>query len=421
MNADRDAGFMHLALAQAREAQAAGEVPVGAVVVHGERVVGTGRNAPIGSHDPSAHAEIQALRAAAQALGNYRLDDCELYVTLEPCAMCTGAMLHARLARAVWGAADPKTGAAGSVLNLFAERRLNHHTQVQGGVLADECGALLGAFFRERRALSRHAAQRVREDALRTPPARFEALPDFPWTPHAVSDLPSLAGLRLQYLDEGPPDAERTWLCLHGPASWSYAFRHLAPHLLAAGDRVVAPDLIGFGQSDKFKREAAHRFDWHRQVLLELIEHLDLRGIVVVMQDGAIPLGLSLPIAAPARHRGLLAFAPALAALASAPRTATELAAFDAPFPDRGHRAALRASGHKPDLGDPRQSAIVQEAQAFLRSTWRGQSLVITDPEPDATQQEAAQCLQGIIGGCPPPRSAAGVADIVDQALRHFR
>ncbi len=146
-----DAEFMTLALAQARVAMAAGEVPVGAVVVRAGQVLAVGRNAPIGQHDPSAHAEILALRAAARVLGNYRLVDCELFVTLEPCAMCAGAMLHARLQRVVFGATDPKTGAAGSVLNLFSSPRLNHQTTVTGGLLADECAALLQRFFREKR------------------------------------------------------------------------------------------------------------------------------------------------------------------------------------------------------------------------------------------------------------------------------
>jgi tRNA(adenine34) deaminase len=114
-------------------------------------VIGSGFNAPISRHDPSAHAEIQAMRAAAAALGNYRLTGCTLYVTLEPCAMCSGAIMHARVARVVYGAADPKTGACGSVVDLFAESRLNHHTRVEGGVLAEDCGQLLTRFFRERR------------------------------------------------------------------------------------------------------------------------------------------------------------------------------------------------------------------------------------------------------------------------------
>ena len=142
---------MRRALELARSAAAEGEVPVGSVVVAEGKVVGEGWNRPIGTHDPTAHAEIQAMRVAAAALGNYRLAGATLYVTLEPCAMCVGAMFHARLARVVFGAADPKTGACGSVLNLFAETRLNHHAQVEGGVLAEECGALLREFFAARR------------------------------------------------------------------------------------------------------------------------------------------------------------------------------------------------------------------------------------------------------------------------------
>lgn len=142
---------MQLALAQAALASAAGEVPVGAVVLREGVLIAQGHNAPIGQHDPSAHAEMQALRAAAQVLGNYRLPECELFVTLEPCAMCAGAMLHARLKRVVFGAADPKTGAAGSVINLFEQSQLNHQTQVQGGVLMQECAAVLQTFFKLRR------------------------------------------------------------------------------------------------------------------------------------------------------------------------------------------------------------------------------------------------------------------------------
>ncbi len=150
---------MRLALELAERAKAAGEVPVGAVVVRDGEVIARGYNQPIGLHDPTAHAEIAALRAAADALGNYRLPGCTLYVTLEPCVMCAGAMMHARLSRVVFGASDPKTGACGSVLNLFAEQKLNHHTEVTGGVLAGECGTMLSAFFAERRSLARNAKQ----------------------------------------------------------------------------------------------------------------------------------------------------------------------------------------------------------------------------------------------------------------------
>ncbi|WP_404980018.1 MULTISPECIES: tRNA adenosine(34) deaminase TadA [unclassified Caballeronia] len=152
---ERDRRFMALAQRAADEARRTGEVPVGAVVVLGDEVIATGFNHPIRGHDPSAHAEMVALRAAAQALQNYRLPGCELYVTLEPCLMCAGAIMHARIARVVYGAADPKTGACGSVVDMFANERLNHHTAVTGGVLADECGHALKNFFAERRRLAR--------------------------------------------------------------------------------------------------------------------------------------------------------------------------------------------------------------------------------------------------------------------------
>ena len=150
--------FMALALAQAQLAWDRGEVPVGAVVVKDGEVIATGFNQPISGHDPTAHAEIVALRAAADKLGNYRLPGCELYVTLEPCIMCSGAMMHARLARVIYAATDPKTGACGSVVNLFDEPSLNHHTDVVGGVLADQASSLLRAFFAERRALAKKAS-----------------------------------------------------------------------------------------------------------------------------------------------------------------------------------------------------------------------------------------------------------------------
>jgi tRNA(adenine34) deaminase len=146
-----DTHWMRLALQQAQEARLRGEVPVGAVLVRDGELVASGFNQPIALHDPSAHAEMLALRAAGQILQNYRLPGVELFVTLEPCAMCAMALLHARVSRVVFAAADPKTGAAGSVLDLFAQPQLNHHTSVTRGVLAEESAALLQAFFRERR------------------------------------------------------------------------------------------------------------------------------------------------------------------------------------------------------------------------------------------------------------------------------
>lgn len=147
-----DADYMRHALDLAAQAEAVGEVPIGAVVVKDGEIVGRGFNAPISRRDPSAHAEMMALRDAAQRLGNYRLVDCELFVTLEPCLMCAGTIMHARIARLVYGANDPKTGVCGSILDVFAEQRLNHHTEVTGGVLAKECGAMLSSFFAMRRA-----------------------------------------------------------------------------------------------------------------------------------------------------------------------------------------------------------------------------------------------------------------------------
>lgn len=149
-----DEDYMRLAMDLAREAANCDEVPVGAVVVKNGEIVGRGFNRPISGSDPTAHAEVMALRDAATNLGNYRLPGCTLYVTLEPCIMCSGAIMHARIARVVFGAGDYKTGACGSVVNLFAEQRLNHHAQVVGGVLAEECGALLSSFFAARRSRS---------------------------------------------------------------------------------------------------------------------------------------------------------------------------------------------------------------------------------------------------------------------------
>ena len=146
-----DNDFMQIALDLAQQAGVAGEVPVGAIVVKDGEIIGRGSNAPITTNDPTAHAEIRAMRDAAQHIGNYRLVGCTLYVTLEPCAMCSGAIQHARIAKLIYGASDPKTGACGSVINLMAEPKLNHHTEISRGVLGSECGALLSSFFSARR------------------------------------------------------------------------------------------------------------------------------------------------------------------------------------------------------------------------------------------------------------------------------
>jgi tRNA(adenine34) deaminase len=150
-----DREYMNEALNLAREAWKMGEVPVGAVVVRDGQIIGRGFNHPISAHDPSGHAEIMALRDAARTVGNYRLPGCTLYVTIEPCVMCAGAIFHSRVARVVFGAPEPKTGAAGSVVDLFGEARLNHHAEITGGVLAEECGGLVSAFFAEKRQAAR--------------------------------------------------------------------------------------------------------------------------------------------------------------------------------------------------------------------------------------------------------------------------
>lgn len=310
-----DADFMALALDEARMAASSGEVPVGAVVVRQGQVIATGRNALVRGHDPTAHAEIVALRAAAKFLGNYRLEECELFVTLEPCAMCSGAILNARLKRVVFGAPEPKTGAAGSVINLFAQTALNHQTGCQGGVLAEASRALMQDFFRQRRAEQRESARQrhpLRDDALRTPDAAFDGLPAYPWMPHYRNDLPALDRLRLHYLDEQVASLEKdtkpvpiTYLCLHDIPGWSYGFRRLLPFLLGIGDRVVVPDLIGFGKSDKPKKTTFHTLARHRQVLVELVEALDLRNIVLVFPVRQGLLGLTLPMDSPQRYRGL--------------------------------------------------------------------------------------------------------------------
>lgn len=327
---------MRLALEQASLAAQEGEVPVGAVVVKEGRLIASGRNAPVSTHDPSAHAEVLALRAAAAALGNYRLDGCELFVTLEPCAMCSGAMLHARLKRVVFGATDPRTGAAGSVLNLFAQAGLNHQTRVQGGVLAAEAALQLQAFFRPRRI----NPEPVREDALRTPDACFEDLPGYPWQGLYTNSLPALDGLRLHYLDVPPepgvPPSGLSYLCLHGDTGWSYAFREHIPQWTGAGHRVLAPDLIGFGKSDKPKRDAFHTLEFHRRVVREFVEGLDIGKMVVVVPEEDAVSGLTLARELQRRDQGFEVLQVRVAA-------GEPMRAYDAPFPDRGHRAGPRA------------------------------------------------------------------------------
>jgi tRNA(adenine34) deaminase len=424
-----DIECMGLALQQAQQALAAGEVPVGAVVVKDGQVIAQASNAPIASHDPTAHAEVRALRQAAQVLGNYRLDGCELFVTLEPCVMCAGAMLHARLKRVVFGAFDPKTGAAGSVLNVFANAQLNHQTQIQGGVLAQEGGDILKSFFQAKRV----NPWPLRDDAVRPSETAFADLPDYPWAAHYLNDLPALQGLRMHYLDEGPVDAPITWLCLHGNPAWSYLYRKMIPVFLAAGHRVVAPDMPGFGKSDQPKKLEAHSFSWHREVLLQFVERLNLQRVNLVVQDWGGILGLTLPMAAAQRYQGLLVMNTSLTT-GEAPLSAgflswremcakspefsvsrlfargnpqmskAECDAYDAPFPDAGHRAALRAfPAMVPEFAHSPGADISRQARDFWRNSWQGHSFMAVGAQDPVLGPPVMQQLAQVIRGCPPP------------------
>jgi tRNA(Arg) A34 adenosine deaminase TadA len=317
-----DIGFMQLALRQAQAAADAGEVPVGAVVVRAGQVIASAHNAPLGSHDPTAHAEVNAMRAAALVLGNYRLDDCTLYVTLEPCAMCSGAALHARFKRIVFGAPEPKTGAAGSVLNLFANEHINHQTQVTGGVLADECAQVLQGFFEQRRAMQQLSKVPLREDALRTPDNALAGL-DVPLAlSHFTADLPALEGLRLHWFDNRQDSLQAPHVYLHGLDGWSA--QYIAQ--LQSDAPVIALDLPGFGLSDKPKKVAMHRIAWHAQVLGEFLASVQPAPVALYAPRVMAPLltKLALPI-----H---WVETPALPAALRA-----------APYPDRGHMAGPRA------------------------------------------------------------------------------
>jgi tRNA(adenine34) deaminase len=441
---------MTQALAEARKAAVAGEVPVGAVVVKDGQIIARAHNHPLTEHDPCGHAEIVALRAAGRSLGNYRLDGCIVYVTLEPCAMCAGALINARVSQVVFGAAEPKTGAAGSVIDLFANAQLNAHTAVQGGVMAQASADLLACFFKQQRhhhrEVTRMTQSHLRTDALRTDDTRFADLPGYPWPPHYVSDLPSLDGLRMHYLDvpgQGASPAASsgttsaiTYLCLHGNPTWSYLYRKMIPIFTAHGHRVVAPDLIGFGKSDKPKKDSAHQFDWHRQTLLELIERLDLQRIVLVVQDWGGLLGLTLPMAAPERYIGLLVmntflatgeppFAPLspgfiawrdmcaknpafdiarLMARSNPHLSPTEAAAYMAPFPTPGHRAATRAfPALVPEFPHSPGAATSRQAQAFWQTQWTGQTFMAIGQQDPVLGEPVMQALRATINHCPAP------------------
>lgn len=349
---------MRLALEQARLAASAGEVPVGAVLVGPSggskgaavQVLACTHNQPIASKDPTAHAEMLALREAAQRLGNYRLDACELYVTLEPCAMCAQAMLHARIKRVVFGAKEPKIGAAGSVVDLFGNPLLNHQTQIQGGVLEQECVELLQTFFQERRRTKRAHAEPLRDDALRAPDACFaEVLSHFPqWrdSHNYHRNLPELNGLRLHTLGLGPKQVD-AHLFLHSPGLWWPQGAAWALARLAANDRVLLPDLIGHGQSDKPKKASWHSLGVHARVLLGLLDACGVKHVHLAVAPGQMQLARMLASEAPQRVLSLQQVG------------VSELSSLSVqwlrmPFPDAGHQAAKRAwKSNQWDLDSP--------------------------------------------------------------------
>ncbi|RMX08334.1 tRNA-specific adenosine deaminase [Corticibacter populi] len=314
--ADRHARWMDVALQQARQAAAEGEVPVGAVVVCDDELLASDHNRTLQNQDPTAHAEVLALRAAAHRLGNHRLQACSLYVTLEPCAMCSGAIFQARLREVVFGAAEPKTGAAGSVVDLFANPVLNHQTQIVRGVRAGEASRLLADFFLLRRAQQAGAAVPLRDDALRTPPICFA---DCPSQGAYVQDLPSLQGLRMHFqstwpgAQAWPAGLGQAYLLLHPLWHWSAHWQGLLEELARQGASALAPDLIGWGRSDKPKKVGWHQLDVHAHSLLELLERLQAPRLTLVAQDQARGLALRLRQLAPQRFVRLVTLQAPLA------------------------------------------------------------------------------------------------------------
>jgi pimeloyl-ACP methyl ester carboxylesterase len=266
--------------------------------------------------------------------------------------------------------------------------------------------------------------------ALQTPAARFDALPGWPWPKRSWRGAPT-AQLAMAYVDAGPASADRTVLCLHGNPTWGYLYRHMIPAFEASGARVVVPDLIGFGRSDKPLEEAAHGFDFHRDSLLAFVEALDLRRITLVVQDWGGILGLTLPMALPERFERVLLMNTAFGSgevsegfrawrsfsnkrpdlevgkllARSEPRlSAAEAAAYDAPFPDARHKAALRAFPNLvPDGADAPGAALSREARQWWRSSWRGQSFMAIGMKDPVLGEPTMLALREWIPGCPEP------------------
>ena len=293
--------------------------------------------------------------------------------------------------------------------------------------------------------------------SLRTPDERFVGLPDFPYAPHWVDDLPGLNGLRIHYLDEGPQQTQVTALCLHGNPSWCYLYRHMLPVFSGAGLRVVVPDLLGFGRSDKPADASWHSFEQHREMLLRFIERLDLRNIMLVCQDWGGILGLTLPMEMPRRFTRLLIMNTALGtgqvtegfrqwrtysnAQTDLPvgkliqrgkpsLSVAEVAAYDAPFPAPSFKAALRAFPNMvPDGKDAPGAAISRSAQDFLRDSWQGESFMAVGMQDPVLGAAPMRALQRVIRGCPAPMEVAEAGHFVPEwgvpivaaALKHFK
>ncbi|WP_296510706.1 tRNA adenosine(34) deaminase TadA [Rhodoferax sp.] len=360
---------MSLALEQAGLAAAEGEIPVGAVVVKDGAVIGVGRNQTITLCDPTAHAEVMALRDAAKNLKNFRLENASLYVTLEPCAMCSGAVLHGRIKRLVYGVSDPKTGVAGSVMDIFASKQLNHQTQVQGGVLASECQELLQRFFATIRLQKRERRPTLREDALRTPDSAFKDLvPDN----DAGHFFYTQSGHRMHYRDTGSPSAQRTLLCIPELGSWSWQFQPLLDHPRSVDWRIVIPDLIGCGMSDKPKKSTWHSLERHVESLSDLVNQLQIDRLNILALGNANAIASTLQKSLSLDHDKVIFFDNAATEVPlvreaevkrgdlSTPRralTLKQLACLEgvppsirrrisAPFPDQGYAAVLEGMLH---------------------------------------------------------------------------
>ena len=277
---------------------------------------------------------------------------------------------------------------------------------------------------------------------LRTPEERFESLPDFPYTPHYAEDLNGFKGMRMHYVDEGPAEAARVFLCLHGEPTWSFLYRKMIPVFAGADQRVVAPDFFGFGRSDKPVDDEVYQFDFHRRALMAFIERLDLKPIVLVCQDWGGILGLTVPMEMPDRFSHLVVMNTVLATgdmelsdgfrawrkyvedhpdfdvaglmkRACPSLTEAECAAYDAPFPDKRYKAGVR---RVPDHPDAPGAALSRKARDWLRAQWAGQSFMAVGMQDPVLGSPVMRSLQKIIKGCPDPYEVAEAGHFVQES-----